>query len=164
MGTHLYCFRLNAESVLGKQTGRDFFYASSHLLYVTFLLQSADDEGVVVDRTPPFSSSTSMSSPSGHDNHDEILVGVLYDMVRCVAKFVLVVVAGIYDAAVHMEKSAEAWNEKMFTIEELITSVPTERGARMSKNGKRPLDQDRLSVVKGNLFLENEILTGDNFS
>lgn len=47
------------------------------------------------------------------------------------------------------KKALKLGMKKVFSIEELVTSVPTERGARMSKNGKKALDQDRLNIVKG---------------
>ncbi|GAV02636.1 hypothetical protein RvY_13175 [Ramazzottius varieornatus] len=46
------------------------------------------------------------------------------------------------------KKALKLGMKKTFTIEELITSVPTERGARMSKQGKKALDQEKLAVVK----------------
>ena len=49
------------------------------------------------------------------------------------------------------KKALKLGMKKTFTLEELLTSVPTERGARMSKQGKKALDQEKLAAVKGTL-------------
>ncbi|XP_055347234.1 uncharacterized protein LOC129594538 isoform X2 [Paramacrobiotus metropolitanus] len=89
-----------------------------------------EGEGYALEGTPPFSSSTSLSSPMGMDPvpPSEILDAVLTQST--------------------WKKALKLTMKKLFTTDELINSVPTERGARMSKNGKKALDQDRLNVVK----------------